>query len=97
MEKKIKISPETLCKNLPEQFVTYFQYVKNLKFEEKPDYKMLKLLFRDVLYQTDELNDFMYDWVTLSSTIQTKRDLDEDYYNNQNKSTHRNNKFNYAL
>ena len=37
-EKKIKTTPEQLCNGLPDEMTVYLQYVKKLKFEEKPDY-----------------------------------------------------------
>jgi len=46
MEKKLTMIPEILCKGLPTEFCTYFNYVKTLGFEERPDYDFLKKLFR---------------------------------------------------
>ena len=37
-----------LCKGFPQEFVTYFQYVRSLRFDEKPDYAYLRRLFRDL-------------------------------------------------
>jgi casein kinase 1 len=31
-----------------QEFVTYFQYVRSLKFDEKPDYAFLRRMFRDL-------------------------------------------------
>jgi len=39
---------DILCKGFPQEFVKYFNYVKNLKFEEKPDYNYLKRMFQDL-------------------------------------------------
>lgn len=33
---------EVLCKGLPNEFVVYIQYCKNLRFECKPDYLYCK-------------------------------------------------------
>lgn len=46
-EMKARTSIRELCTGCPEQFRTYFAYVKNLEFKEAPDYKYLKSLFRD--------------------------------------------------
>lgn len=46
MEKKLATSTESLCKGYAEQFSTYINYCKNLKFDEKPDYNMLRQLFK---------------------------------------------------
>jgi len=44
----------------------YMNYVKNLKFDERPDYNFLKSIFIKLLYQVYE-PEFMFDW-----TIQPK-------------------------
>jgi casein kinase I homolog HRR25 len=33
-----------------EQFIDYMSYVKNLKFEEKPDYMYIRRMFKDLFY-----------------------------------------------
>lgn len=48
-EIKMQTPLEILCKGFPQEFVKYFQYVKNLKFEEKPDYNHLKRMFLDLM------------------------------------------------
>jgi serine/threonine protein kinase len=40
-DKKNTVSIEVLCKDLPECFVKILDYVKKLKFEEKPNYKFI--------------------------------------------------------
>jgi casein kinase 1 len=47
-EKKMKTSFEVLCKGFPVEFVAYFQYVRSLRFEDKPDYAYLRRMFRDL-------------------------------------------------
>jgi hypothetical protein len=47
----VNSSTESLCKGYPEEFSSYVNYCKNLKFDEKPDYIYLKRLFKDVLIQ----------------------------------------------
>jgi len=48
--KKLKkeISIEILCNGVPEKFKEFFKYVRQLKFDEKPDYKFLKGLFLEM-------------------------------------------------
>ena len=46
MEKKMETSADVLCRGFPIEFVQYLNYCKNLKFEDKPDYNMLKGLFK---------------------------------------------------
>ena len=50
MEKKLQTSVETLCSGLPGEFVTFLNYSRNLRFEDRPDYNYLRRLFKD-LYQ----------------------------------------------
>ena len=40
---------DELCKGFPDEFKTYFNYVKNLKFEETPNYNLLNDLFQRML------------------------------------------------
>lgn len=40
------------------------QYVKNLNFEEKPDYNFLKTMFRDLFYKNFDKQDWVFDWAT---------------------------------
>ena len=46
---KKNISIEELCSNFPYEFVKYFEYVKQLEFDEEPNYNMLIELFQSVL------------------------------------------------
>ncbi|KRX05100.1 Protein kinase-like domain [Pseudocohnilembus persalinus] len=62
MNKKMSTSVESLCKGFPQQFVHYFQYCKNLKFEDKPDYTYLRYLFKDIMKQYGYEHDYVYDW-----------------------------------
>jgi serine/threonine protein kinase len=48
---KMSIPPEILCENLPEEFTIFFNYVKSLKFEDKPDYYFLKKNFTNLYYK----------------------------------------------
>ncbi|CCW64364.1 unnamed protein product [Phytomonas sp. EM1] len=45
-EKKIATSPEELCKGLPKEFLEYCRYCRNLSFQERPNYRYLRGLFR---------------------------------------------------
>lgn len=45
-EKKIATPIEVLCKGHPNEFVSYFQYCRSLRFDDKPDYAYLRKIFR---------------------------------------------------
>ena len=54
---------EELCYNLPTEFITYMERVRALKFEERPDYDDLRLLFKDLFYRNGFEYDYNYDWM----------------------------------
>jgi len=62
-EKKISTTIEALTRGLPEEFSTYLQYCRGLKFEEKPDYNYLRKLFKDIMHKNGFEYDYNYDWV----------------------------------
>ena len=62
LNSKIKTSDEILCKDLPKQFKEYLKYVKNMTYEQEPDYNYIKNLFLDALIKTGNKMDFKYDW-----------------------------------
>jgi serine/threonine protein kinase len=45
-KKKIEMTPEKLCKDLPEEFINFLNYVRKLEFTQEPDYKFLKKLLQ---------------------------------------------------
>ena len=47
--------------HLPSEFSTYFQYVKSLKFKEKPKYGFLKKLFRTLFINSKYTFDYKFD------------------------------------
>ena len=67
MEKKLQIPTEILCLGLPEEMTVYMNYVKNLRFEDRPDYDFLRGLFIKTLttcvsvYNIEKSN-LRFDW-----------------------------------
>ena len=47
MDKKLSISLDKLCIDLPDEFKQLLMYSRTLEFEEKPDYNYLKGLFKE--------------------------------------------------
>jgi len=73
MEMKICYTPERLCDGFPEQFVEYFNYCRNLQFEEIPDYNFLRNLFKNVML----INDYspslsIFDWTSTANESYNK-------------------------
>ena len=56
------LSYEVLCKGLPNEFISYVKYCRNLKFEEEPDYEFLKNLLKKVMSDNEFKLDYIYDW-----------------------------------
>lgn len=64
--KKQTTSINELCYGFPIQFAQYLTYVRNLKFEEEPDYAYLVGLMDKALISIDETEDGHYDWMDLN-------------------------------
>lgn len=74
-EIKSRTSFEDLCRGLPNEFVKYFDHVRNLQFTEEPKYAMLRKLFRDLFEREGYLYDYEYDWSITPKSNPTKRPL----------------------
>ncbi|KAF2840580.1 kinase-like protein [Patellaria atrata CBS 101060] len=66
-EKKQTTAIKDLCDGFPEQFNQYLSYVRNLGFEDTPDYDYLRELFTQALKATGEVEDGEYDWMKLNN------------------------------
>jgi len=64
MENKMSFPPELLCKGLPDEFLTFFTYCKELSFKEKPDYEYLKGLILMAMKNNGLVYDFGFDWIS---------------------------------
>ena len=42
--------------------MTYFNYIRSLRFDERPDYSHLRKLFRDLFVREGFVYDYAYDW-----------------------------------
>ena len=65
MDKKKKITPEELCKGIPEEFMILLKYARNIGFEERPDYKNMKLMFANLIENLKYKNDNVFDWTNM--------------------------------
>eukprot|EP01038_Epipyxis_sp_PR26KG_P004112 gene4112-5862_t len=66
LEKKISVSTDLLCKHFPSEFRSYFEHVKSLRFDDRPDYDYLKRLFRELFFRRGYTYDNMFDWEVLN-------------------------------
>lgn len=49
-----------------DEFNKYLSYVRNLGFEDEPDYNYLRGLFTTALKNTGEMEDGIYDWMMIN-------------------------------
>lgn len=59
---KLKTSINELCKGQPVEFVKFFEYVRALEFQDKPDYDYLRKLFRSLSEAKGYEYDGKFDW-----------------------------------
>ncbi|KAK6458162.1 casein kinase I [Scheffersomyces xylosifermentans] len=62
MEKKMTTPNNILTKGLPSEFLDYMNYIKTLRFDDKPDYPYLRKLFRDLFKRENYRYDYVFDW-----------------------------------
>jgi serine/threonine protein kinase len=56
-EKKCQTTVEQLTTGVPEEFMKYVTYCRNVQFDEKPDYNYLRSLFKQMM----SANGYEYD------------------------------------
>ena len=64
-DKKVHTTIKTLCKGFPVEFEKYLTYSRELQFADKPDYAMLKKLFKDLFIAQAYDYDYVYDWTAI--------------------------------
>ena len=62
MEKKMTTTVEFLTRGLPNEFAIYMNYIKSVRFEDKPDYAYLRKIFRDLFIREGYQYDYIFDW-----------------------------------
>ena len=60
---KISITPEELCKGLPNEIKEFYLYCRNLDFEQEPNYKYCYSLFNNALIKNGFSNDLIFSWI----------------------------------
>lgn len=63
LERKRNTTLRDLCKGMPSQVVDYFRLVRRLEFDERPDYSLLRNLFRAALERRQLQDDGVFDWL----------------------------------
>ena len=78
-DKKTSTPVEVLCADLPIEFSNYINYCKALRFEDRPDYALLRRNFKDLFGRLGMTQDYMYDWCLLKQTEQESKKPDPDH------------------
>jgi len=66
-EKKQSTAIKELCEGFPPEFGQYLQYVRELGFEDTPDYDYLRGLFDTILKKEGNSDDGNYDWMYINN------------------------------
>ncbi len=65
LEKKMEISSKELYKGYPNELAEFLDYTKNIEYNERPNYDMLRKLFDDIMLKEKYNYDYIYDWTTI--------------------------------
>lgn len=84
MEKKIASPIDLLCKGFPEEFSSFINYTRELKFDDRPDYGYLRRLLKTVSEREKFEYDFMFDWVLKRKQMEEEEVKEEGNLNNLN-------------
>ena len=87
-EMKNNIDIKILCQDCPEEIGKYITYVKNLEYEEEPNYELLKNLFKSLLNKLELKVGYFYDWDNSKAIININKpidkDMNDDFYEDEN-------------
>ena len=78
MECKEEYKEDKLCEGLPEEFPTLLKYARKLDFEEKPDYKNIKIMFKQLISSMGQEMDWKFDWEKNSNDMEEEMEDDRD-------------------
>ncbi|KAG0676347.1 serine/threonine protein kinase [Pichia californica] len=73
LERKLAIPTEVLAKGLPIEFTHYLNYIRSLRFDDKPDYIYLRRMFRDLFLREKYVYDYIFDWTIYKFTVQNQQ------------------------
>ena len=81
MESKIAYTPDKLCEGLSNEFVSLLKYARELDFEDRPDYKKIKLMFKNSIVKNGGRLNWEYDWD--KNKTEDSKEEDEKYENSK--------------
>jgi hypothetical protein len=84
-EKKISTSLDALCQGFPDEFKTFIQYARDLKFEDRPDYSFLKNILRHICEKNQlTFNYNKYDWILKKEEARNEKKKESNKNNENN-------------
>lgn len=86
LERKQATHPDQLCRGYPSEFRDYFAHCSSLGFEDRPDYRYLKRIFRDLFERQCFEDDGVFDWDIIKKAQQIGPEISVDM-NNENPTT----------
>ena len=81
-QRKKNIDIKELCSDCPDELAQYITYVKNIKYDEEPNYIYIKNLFHNILHKSGNKFDYFYDWDNTKVVIDLN--LYNDYFEDEN-------------
>ena len=84
MEKKLQIPIDILCLGLPEEMTVFMNYVKSLKFEDRPDYDYLRGIFIKMLSKCITVYGIEKEYLKFDWSFEDPKKSIWQLYNNNN-------------
>lgn len=69
---KLMTPADELCSGLPYEFAEYLNLVKQLQFNQEPEYSLYRKMFRDLFTRLGYIYDYKYDWFNEKDTVQVQ-------------------------
>jgi serine/threonine protein kinase len=80
MDMKILYTPEKLCKDLPNEFANLLNYARELEFEEEPNYKSIKNMFKNEIKKSGDSVIWEFDWEKPKIDKEKEKEENEKIY-----------------
>ena len=79
--KNHRVQLEDLCKGLPKECITFIQYARDMKFEDRPDYSYLRGLLRKAAKNNGlNFDSSKFDWIIKENKENEKNKEDNNSY-----------------
>jgi len=78
MEKKIASPIDVLCKGFPDEFASFINYTRDLKFDDRPDYGYLRRLLKTIADREKYEFDYSFDWVIKKKQLDEEENKDDN-------------------